>query len=96
MGRPAGISRTVESILAKEAARLEKKSTDVGLDDLELARMQKLLAISQQLVNPAHASMVEPEDLDEMVAELTPKRRDRTLFPKPGPKSTAAIHEPDE
>lgn len=95
MARPAGISTTVSRILAKEIERLEAKANvDPGLDEVELLRMQKLLSISQQLVDPdAVKEPIAEEDLDQVVEDLKPKR-DPTLFPKMGPKKTAKTHEP--
>lgn len=92
MARPAGISKIVEAILQKEAARLQEKSDKDGLDDLELARLMKLLRLSQLLVNPAK---VGTDDLDKIVEEFA-GGRDPTLFPKRGPKSTSTVHDPDD
>lgn len=95
MAAPKGISKRVESILDKEAARLELKADGPeGLSEQDLERMKTLLTISKILTGPSALAEGEPGELDAMVDALSPARRDPSLFPKRGPKTTSKLHEP--
>jgi hypothetical protein len=93
MPPPRGIAMMVSTVLRQEMERIEKKSAETGLDDAELERVQKLLAISKLLTG--EASVTESTlDMDKLVEDLRPSK-DPVLFPKKGPKSTAKVHEPE-
>lgn len=89
------IRSAAAAILATEVERLAVRSESIGLEDKDVTRLQKLLALDNEVhAAPPAAAAPDKADIDSLKRRALEKRRTETpeLFPKTGPRKTTEIY----